>query len=303
MIDEAETETMSAERTSDSTLSAPHGRELVNTNAFGINTALLEYNDRLTISGSTAFYITGFERSLLTRQTDGTYTSNRRPFLRGLIVRVNADGTSTLREKNGTVRSFDTNGWLQRITDRNGNTVTILRSGSQIQQIIEPGGRALTFQYSGGGISQITDPLGRTVRYTYEASPPPFGQAQLHSVENPVGGTTTYTYDGRFNLLTITDARGITYLTNTYVSPGADPTRRPLDPAVETQTLADGSVSRIDYVVTNQMITQATVTDGRGNKTAHRFNSFGHEVVMVDALGQQTRMTRDYVTNRVNGGA
>ena len=55
-------------------------------------------------------------------------------------------------------------------TDRNGNTVTVVRSGSQIQQIIEPGGRVLMFQYGGGGISQITDPIGRTVTYTYEGS-------------------------------------------------------------------------------------------------------------------------------------
>ncbi|MEK6633011.1 MAG: hypothetical protein AABY94_06820 [Nitrospirota bacterium] len=81
------------------------------------------------------------------------------------------------------------------ITDRNGNTVTIVRSGSQIQQIIEPGGRALTFQYGGGGISQITDPLGRTVTYTYAAVPPTTpppgtGGLVLQSVQNPAAGIT-----------------------------------------------------------------------------------------------------------------
>lgn len=279
----------------------PPARELVNSNAFGFNTTLMEYDDRLQGDGSgqTLTYTSGFDRERLSRQGDGTYRTDRIPMLAGWVGRRNQDGTATLQDKNGTVRTFGSDGWIRIITDRNGNTVTIVRSGAQIQQIIEPGGRALTFQYSGGAISQITDPLGRTVRYTYEASPPPFGQAQLHSVENPAGGITTYTYDGRFNLLTITDARGITYLTNTYVTTN-EPGRRPLDPAVETQTLADGSISRIDYVVTNQTITQATVTDGRGNKSVHRFNSFGHEVVAVDALGQQTRLTRDFVTNRVS---
>ncbi len=280
----------------------PPARELVNSNAFGFNTTLMEYDDRLQGDGSgqTLSYTSGFDRERLSLRGDGTYRTDRIPALTGWVGLRNQDGTSSLRDTNGTVRSFGSDGWLRSITDRNGNTVTIVRNGNQIQQIIEPSGRALTFQYTNGTISQITDPLGRTVRYTYEASPPPFGQAQLHSVEDPAGATTTYTYDGRFNLLTITDARGITYLTNTYVAPLADPTRRPLDPAVETQTLADGSVSRIDYVVTNQTVTQATVTDGRGNKTVHRFNSFGHEVVVVDALGQQTRLTRDYVTNRVS---
>ena len=63
--------------------------------------------------------------------------------------------------------------------------------------------------------------------------------------------------------------------------------------------MADGGVSQIDYVVTNRTVTQAMVTDGRGNKTAHRFNTRSHEVAVVDALGQQTRMTRDFTTNQV----
>lgn len=104
-------------------------RTLVNLEEFGINTALLEYDDRLTVSGATAFYITGFERTLFTRNPDGIYIANRVPSMRGIIIRVNADGTSSLREKNGTVRSFDSTGWLRSITDRNGNTITVVRTG------------------------------------------------------------------------------------------------------------------------------------------------------------------------------
>mgnify|MGYP001566709771 CR=1 FL=1 len=93
----------------------------------------------------------------------------------------------------------------------------------------------------------------------------------------------------------ITDARGITYLTNTYCG-GSN---CPPDPAVVTQTAADGGITRFDYVVTNRTVMQATVTDPRGHQSVHRFNSRGHEVAVVDALGQQTRLTRDYVTNQV----
>ena len=274
----------------------PPARELVNSNAFGFNTTLMEYDDRLEGSGSgqTLTYTSGFSRERFSLQTDGTYRADRTPLLAGMIGRRNQDGSSTMRDKNGTVRTFGADGWLRSITDRTGNTVTIVRNGSQIQQILEPGGRALTFQYSGGGISQITDPLGRTVHYTYEASPSPWGNARLRTVENPAGGLTTYGYTGPFNIASITDARGITYLTNTYCSGTC-----PLDPAVVTQTLADGGVTRFDYVVTNQNIMQTTVTDGRGNKTAYRFNTRGHHIATVDALGQQTRFARDFVTNRV----
>ena len=199
-----------------------------------------------------------------------------------------------MRDKNGTVRAFGTDGWLHSITDRTGNTITIVRTGAQIQRIIEPWGRALTFQYAGGDISQITDPLGRTVSYSYEAPPSPYGVPRLRSVQNPAGGTTTYTYDGRYNLLTITDARGITYLTNTYSSGSC-----PLDPAVITQTLADSGIKRFNYVVLNQNVMQTTVTDPRGHARVHRFNGRNHPVADLDALGQQTRSPRDFTTNQV----
>ena len=279
----------------------PPARELVNSNAFGLNTTLLDYDDRLEGGGTgqTLTYTSGFNREQLSLQTDGTYRADRTPMLAGLIGRRNQDGSSTMRDKNGTVRTFGSDGWLRSITDRTGNTVTIIRTGAQIQQIIEPGGRALTFQYSGGGISQITDPLGRTVTYTYvtpppTTPPPAIGGLLLHSVQNPAGGTTTYTYDGRYNLLTVTDARGITYLTNTYCSGSC-----PLDPAVVTQTTADGGVYRIDYVVVNQNVMQTTLTDPRGNKMVRRFNGRNHDVATVDALGQQTRQTRDFTSNQV----
>ncbi|MBI4002360.1 MAG: RHS repeat-associated core domain-containing protein [Nitrospira defluvii] len=264
--------------------------------AIVLSITIYDYDDRLEGGGTgqTLTYTSGFSRERFSLQADGTYRNDRTPMLAGMIARRNQDGSSTLREKNGTVRTFGVDGWLRSITDRNGNTVTIVRSGSQIQQIIEPGGRALTFQYGGGGISQITDPLGRSVTYAYESEPTIWGSPRLRTVTNPAGGVTTYGYAVAFNIASITDARGITYLTNTYCSGTC-----PLDPAVVTQTMADSGVTQIDYVVTNRTVTQATVTDSRGKPTIHRFNTRSHDVGVVDALGQSTRTTRDFTTNQV----
>ena len=282
------------ERKDDLLVPIPPTRELVNSSAFGSNTTLMDYDDRMEIrgNGQTLSYIFGFSRENLSLQTDGTYRSERTPLLAGWVGLRNQDGTGTLRDKQGTVRTFNSQGFLTAITDRTGNTVTIVRNGAQIQQILEPGGRALTFQYSGGGISQITDPLGRTVTYTYEGVPVPYVFPRLRSVTNPAGGTTTYTYAPTFkpyDIESITDARGITYLTNTYCSTSGGNTC-PLDPAVVTQTAADGGITRFDYVVTNRAVTQATVTDPRGHQSVHRFNSRGHEVVTVDGSRKGDRL-------------
>ena len=50
-------------------------------------------------------------------------------------------------------------------------------------------------------------------------------------------------------------------------------------------SMADGGVSQIDYVVTNQTVTQATVTDPHGGKTIHRFNTRSHEVTEESGVG------------------
>ncbi|TKB70522.1 MAG: hypothetical protein E8D52_00005, partial [Nitrospira sp.] len=111
----------------------------------GFNTALLDYDDRVEPASAQAFsYISGFSRERFSLQTDGTYRSERTPLLAGWVGQRNQDGTGTLRDKQGTVRTFNSQGLLTAITDSTGNTVTVVRNGAQIQQIIEPGGRALT---------------------------------------------------------------------------------------------------------------------------------------------------------------
>jgi YD repeat-containing protein len=59
-------------------------------------------------------------------------------------------------------------------------------------------------------ITQATENIGRTVGYEYD------GSGRLWKVTHPASGATEYTYDGSHRMLTIEDARGITYLTNAY---------------------------------------------------------------------------------------
>jgi RHS repeat-associated protein len=88
-------------------------------------------------------------------------------------------------------------------------------------------------------------------------------------------------------MLTITDPRGINFLTNEYDSNGR---------AIR-QTQADGGVWTFSYTTSGSFISQTVVTDPRGNPTTYRFNSAGYLIQQTDALGQNTTFERQPGTN------
>src|SRR5207244_8984999 len=97
------------------------------------------------------------------------------------------------------------------------------------------------------------------------------------TVTDPAGGVTRYTYDASNRILSITDPRNITFITNEY-----DPNGR-----VVRQTQADRGVWSFAYTPVNR-IPQTTVTDPRGNQTTYTFNSQGFMLSRTDALGETT---------------
>jgi RHS repeat-associated protein len=260
---------------------------------FGSLTTLLDYNETLgpppsqfLPAAQVMIYGTNFGQALFARQPDGTFINTTSTRMRGMVVTFNSDFSRQIRMLDGSIRRFNTTGFLVEIEDRVGNKVTIVRSPTTqlIQEIREPSGRAIVFQYDvANRITQITDPIGRTVRYTYDA------QGRLAQVRNPEGGVTSYIYDFAFRIVSITDPRGITYLTNEYDNAGR----------VVRQTQVDTGVWTLAYTVVANRIMQTIVTDPRGNQTTHRFNAQGGEVETVDALGQVTRRTFEVGTNRL----
>jgi RHS repeat-associated protein len=230
-------------------------------------------------------------RVAFVRQPDGTYRNGMDPAFRGAVL-GSAGAGHMLRLKDGTTWTFGdaiptTNtAFLIGQADRNGNTITIARSGAaqNATTITDASGRALSLTYDGGNrITVIQDPLGRTIRYDYDAL------GRLAMVTDPEGGVTRYTYDPAGRMLTLTDARGITFLTNEYDSAGR----------VSRQTQADSGLWQFAYTTTNGIITQTTVTDPRGQKTTTRFNGQTYPVEHIDSLGQATVTARGAASNLV----
>ncbi|MEW6247649.1 MAG: DUF6531 domain-containing protein, partial [Nitrospirota bacterium] len=212
--------------------------------------ASFNYDLYLTLVGSALrLQMPDMNRYLFSQEADGKYRNTSYPIFKGAAI-TRLGSTDELRWRDGTVYVFNTWGYLIEIRDRYNNKIEIIRDGStsRIQQIKEPSGRALTFAYTTvkrgfstfDVIASITDPLGRSVHYVYYVA----SNGRLSRVIDPAGGFTTYTY-GEYSqqyywnegMLTITDARGITYLRNEYDTSGR----------VVKQTLADGGVYQFAY--------------------------------------------------------
>jgi RHS repeat-associated protein len=199
------------------------------------------------------------------------------------------DGTVyTFREAFGATRPMQ--GGLTSIRDRYGNTLILTRNAEgDLARITTPNGRWVEFTYdTQHRATQVVDVLGRTVSYSYD------GSGRLTSVTDAAGGLWEYTYDSLNRMQTLKDARAIVFLTNAYDTTGK----------VTTQTQADGTTYQFAYILgTGGKVTQADVTDPRGNVRRVTFNSAGYPLSDTRAFGASIAQTetyeRDTTTNRL----
>ncbi len=218
------------------------------------------------------------KRKRFSQQASGGWASAPGTFQ---TLTVGADGSAQLRDKDGTIQTFDRFGRLTRIQDRNGNALTL---GYDAQGIIasatSASGRTLTFTKGADGrIASIGDPLGRRFQYFYDAN------GRMSRVLDPLGGETRYTYDASSNLSTVVDARGNTAVTLIYDS----------QDRVIREVLADGATFQFSYLST----TQTRVTNPRNFQTLYSFNATGQPIEIRDPLDRTTRSTWDTNFNRL----
>ena len=260
------------------------------------------YHIQLAVVGAALrLQMPDFSRYLFSQDPDTKYRNAMYPMFKGAEITKFPNSTAELRWKDGMVYAFNAAGWLVEQRDRYNNRIQIIRdAANRVTEIREPSGRALTFTYTQvirghvsppfDVISTITDPLGRTVAYVYYVG----SNGRLSRVVDIGGGVTTYTY-GEYTqayywnegMLSITDARGITYLRNEY----------DLNGRVAKQILANGGAYTFAYTLAGQTVTQTNVTDPRGNVTIHRINASQY-VTQVERPGSAiTNYERDIGTN------
>ncbi|WDZ87372.1 RHS repeat-associated core domain-containing protein [Micromonospora cathayae] len=210
------------------------------------------------------------------------------PF-RDALMSWNGDGWDLVRS-DGMVWVFGENTPLQSIRDRHGNQITLTRSsGGQagdITQITSPNGRWIKLSYTSGRITRAQDNAGRAVTYGYDSA------GRLTEVTTPGGRTTRYTYDSAHRMTSVTDARNITYLTNTYDSAGR----------VAGQVMPNGATYQFAYTTdTDGRITKTTVTEPDGTLRATSFDANRRVVAETTAVGTAQQRTATTVRDPATG--
>jgi YD repeat-containing protein len=174
----------------------------------GFNWELSYHRRILPAGGGTVSVINGVGREDLYPSMGGNaYTSPA-----GIYDRLvhNGDGTYAQTDPEGMRFDYDAAGYLMAMTDRNGNTLTIVRNGfHNVTQITDTQGRQYSVAYTDGTANQkiasLLDFAGRQVVYTYDGNGDlirvrgPLVTGMLDSRNNfPGGKTTLYTYSSGF---------------------------------------------------------------------------------------------------------
>jgi RHS repeat-associated protein len=185
-------------------------------------------------------------------------------------------GQYSLRELDGTVLSFQPDGRIGSIRDRDGNQITAGYQNGLLTTLTHSDGDKLTLAYDAQGrLQSVTDPVGRVVTYGYDAA-----DEHLTSVTN-AQGTTAYTYvtgqgATRENALDSVAAPNGSHLALGY------------DTAGRLTRLDDGT-----NAITYGYLTPGgyTITDGVGATSTVLVGVTGQAVAVTDALGNVSHNT------------
>lgn len=235
------------------------------------------------------------------------------------------DGTYEFdRDVDRTTLTFDPDGNLTSVRDRNGYVTTFSYSANRLAAVTDEAGRSLTFTYwtsgsAAGKLRRITDPAGRVVTFAYDTA------GDLVEATDVGGESWQFAYDADHRMLSMTGPRG-GVITNVYDGAGriesqTDPMGRETTYAYWTDgrsewttvTNARGVVTEDRYVdfllrerieaihtgvvaITNytydpDTLGVTTLTDPNGNRWTSTFDARGNKLTSSDPSGNTTTFT------------
>lgn len=227
---------------------------------------------------------------------------------------VYSGGLYILTTKDQYKYTFNSNGWLSSMQDRNGNIVSIsVDSTGKISTITDNAGRSFTVDYAGTNyIRFVRDSASsRVVEYQYNAN------NQLIKAIDPMGNDMNYYYDSTGLLKEIKDKDNqnrLEYIFYYTYGENKNKVRQLTDINGNTFTYAYDKANRatsitdsygrqtVKYYDSHMYVTSEKDSEGRFTYTeyftdAYGSNSLGEEKSVTDRYGNKTTYERDSMGN------
>ncbi|MFJ9130007.1 RHS repeat-associated core domain-containing protein [Streptomyces sp. NPDC102340] len=268
-------------------------------------------------AGQVVVYDATGDSLAFTQNTDGTYKT---PTGYSKDLKKNTDGSYTLSDrKSGVKDTYNASGTLTKVSDRNGNTVTVTqhdetaehrgfkltetRTGRSIDlvktdasqwQAKDHTGRTAVFDLNpSGDLAKTTDTEGKSTVFDYDSS------HRLTKITTPEGRVTAFTYDGQnrvTSMLRATDFNGSTPTGPTYrydysaSDPNAAGTTTVTDPEEHTTTYTHDGQGKVSKVTDPLDHSRSRSYDANNNiKTATDAMGAGSTPGNVTAYGWDAR--------------
>jgi RHS repeat-associated protein len=187
-------------------------------------------------------------------------------------------GQRVLTDIDQIVYTFSADGKLVRISEPNGNQITLAHDKTGYTLTDTVGREFRVDSNSDGFIERITGPEGHTYTYEYSGN-------RLTAFHYPLGGVIRYAYNSDGLLTSITDANNHVFVTNEYDAQGR----------VVRQLDASGNPTTFTY---SQSPFSTTIVDTENHATVHEFDSQYRLVRETDALGHSIVYGYDNDNNR-----
>ena len=231
------------------------------------------------------------------RGFDTTYTYN---FAGRNVLATRPDGSTNAVSPSATVGLVDPASGL----GTQANPAPVVRPQDVVSTFTDGNGNVTTYGTDRFGAgNETTDALGRQTSVTRD------GNSNPTQMVNPNGATTTIAYDGRGNLLTLTEAVGtlLERISSFEYEPGFSQITRITDPASKVTTLdydAQGNLIRTTdplggqfFLTYNGYGLPLTTTDQNGNNTIFNYDARINLTTVTDPLGNATNITLDAAGN------
>ncbi len=211
------------------------------------------------------------------------------------VLSVLEDGRYTRRTKFGDLYTFDSSGYLESHSDRNGNSTRYAYNGDGLlEAVTDPVGRVTALTYSGGLLSSVTDPAGRVTEFSHDAD------GNLTGITLPDDSSRLFSYDARHLMLSQTDQRGFStsYQYNdagqVIGSTQADGSPRTITPA-QSVGIADEQPVLVDPATA-----LSGFVDPEGRSASMVTGAFGEPTQVTDAADLLITLARDGNGNAIS---